>query len=124
MDIETAFLESNVETDIYIELPKGLSGDIYYKTSIGKLNKSIYGSAEYDRLFYKKLKGILIDKMGVIVSKSDPWLLKKSKLIVALYVDDILIVGDEDDINMFVSKFDKLATVITPQLWMNFLGLK
>jgi len=75
LDIETAFLESNVESDIYIELPKGLEESVNYSESMGKLNKSIYGLAESARLFYKKLKGILIDKMGFFVSKSEPCLL-------------------------------------------------
>ena len=99
MDAVTAYLYGSLDFDIYMKIHKGLKMPEAYTPrnlySI-KLQKSLYGLKQSSRMWYNRLSEYLI-KEGY---KNDPLCLcmfiKKSKsgfAIVAVYVDDINIIG-------------------------------
>jgi hypothetical protein len=69
-DIETAFLHGDLDEEIYMEVPKGLTIKDNKKLI---LRKTIYGLVQSTRKFYEKLINIL-KVIGFHVSKSDPCL--------------------------------------------------
>jgi len=70
VDIETAFLHGDLDEEIYMDVPMGLSTDPNKKLL---LRKTIYGLVQSARKFYEKLIDVL-KVIGFEVSKSDPCL--------------------------------------------------
>jgi hypothetical protein len=99
VDVETAFLHGNLQEEIYMNVPKGMSQD---DNTCLLLKKTIYGLVQSAREFCNKLLSSL-KSMGFTENKSDPCLLSRwinGKLImIGIYVDDCLVVGKEDQIH-------------------------
>lgn len=96
MDVTTAFLNGDLNEEIYMQIPEGLRT----KDNDGmvcKLEKSLYGLKQSPRQWYAKIHAYLVNELKFKASENDPCLyVRKSEssiLIIALYVDDLLIVG-------------------------------
>jgi hypothetical protein len=92
LDIKTAFLNGELEEEVYITQPEGYeSAD---KTLVGKLNKTLYGLKQAPRAWHQKLKAEL-EKLGLQESVADPGLFTNGNcqdpIFVLVYVDDLLI---------------------------------
>lgn len=94
LDIKTAFLNGELEEDVWIKQPPG------YESGYGMachLHKSLYGLKQAPRAWHAKLKEELMT-MGFRPSAADPALFIKDgipPIFLLTYVDDILIVtGD------------------------------
>lgn len=104
IDIKKAFLESHVKEDIYIKPPEGIEliGDVGNNdVKTFKLNKAIYGLVQSSLNFYQEIKKFFI-KNDYIVNPGEPCLLSKNidktKVLIGLYVDDILMSGYKNHI--------------------------
>jgi hypothetical protein len=97
MDVETAFLFGNLQEEIYMNVPKGMSQD---DNTCLLLKKTIYGLVQSAREFYIKLLSTL-KSMGFTENKSDSCLLSRwingKVVIIGIYVDYCLVAGKEDD---------------------------
>jgi len=101
MDVNNAFLHGDLHEDIYMKPPQGLpvsSGNI-----VCKLKKSLYGLKQASRQWYAKLSDTL-RSVGFQHSQNDYSLFCKQQdscsLFVVVYVDDIIVTGnDPDEIN-------------------------
>jgi hypothetical protein len=94
-DIETAFLNADLQEDIYMRRPKGTEDRTL---RVMRLLKSIYGlkqaSREWYKLFHKALSSLGLKRA---TSDTDLYTMNHSLhgvSIVLVYVDDILIVSD------------------------------
>ena len=91
-DVVTAYLTSKVRKTIYCELPPGYHIDDpkYNDDHVLLLNKALYGlkqsAFEWSDIFRKTMI-----KLGFIQSTEDDNIYVKGSIIVAIYVDDILI---------------------------------
>lgn len=91
LDIPTAFLNADVEEDIYMELPDG-----YKDAHVGmvcKLRKSLYGLKQAPRNWYLLISNFIVSVMGFKSCVSDPCLyFKRSRtgrlILLFLFVDD------------------------------------
>jgi len=75
MDVKTAFLHSELEESIFIEIPKGLHTNISSTTTNGqrmvsRLIKLIYGLKQAPRAWYVKINKLFLDH-GFQRSKED-----------------------------------------------------
>ena len=104
MDVKTAFLNGEIEEDIYIEIPEGVevtpedlaelgldkADDIDKLDLICKLEKSMYGTKQAPRFWNKKIHSVLSDELEFIRSDGDPCLYVKRTeegvMMIALYV--------------------------------------
>jgi transposase InsO family protein len=99
MDVRTAFLNGDLEQDIYMKQPEGFvaSGK---ESLVCKLRKSLYGLRQASRAWYDKIHHALVD-MGFQVLSADTcvYQLRKDSLyvLVALYVDDLLLLANSLD---------------------------
>ena len=97
MDVVTAFLNGNLEEDVYMSIPEGLITDST-KNKVCKLRKSLYGLKQSSRQWYAKIHKFSVHNLGFKSSSHDSCLYTRHKdsktLIVALYVDDLLIAGN------------------------------
>ncbi len=97
MDVITAFLNGDLDQEIYMLIPEGLRTP-ENEGMVCKLQKSLYGLKQSPRQWYAKIHDFLVGTLKFIASLNDPCLyVRKSEskiLIIALYVDDLLIVGN------------------------------
>lgn len=94
MDVTCAFLNGNLNEEVYMKQPEGfiVKGK---EQLVCKLKKSIYGLKQSPRCWNFCLDSQLLG-MGLQKSQSDPCIYNNSegeKLIVAVYVDDLIIAG-------------------------------
>lgn len=91
MDVVTAYLNSDLKEEIYMELPKT---DKHQTSNFCKLNKALYGLKQSGRAWNQKLHNELT-KIGLSQSKIDPCLyfrLESEEIfLLTIYVDDLLI---------------------------------
>ncbi len=128
MDVETAFLNGNLEEEIFMEIPDGLklinnqlllkSNEDYKKEfkkekseKVLKLKKSLYGLKQSPRCWNTRLT-IFLKEKNFIQSKTDPCLFMRSeedntKTIIAIYVDDCFILGKGKIIEVIKNMFNK-----------------
>ena len=99
MDFVTAFLNGDLDEEIYMEQPEGfvVPGQEH---RVVKLKKALYGLKQAPRQWNLKLHKFLIEQKFV-QSKLDHALYYKfencKRTYIAIYVDDLLITGDDSD---------------------------
>ncbi|GJS39232.1 retrovirus-related pol polyprotein from transposon TNT 1-94 [Tanacetum coccineum] len=96
LDINNAFLHGDLNEEVYMPVPSGYKKPLPPNT-VCKLKKSIYGPKQANRQWYIKLTTILIS-LGFIQSHDDSSIFTYYKgsdsLILLIYVDDILLAGN------------------------------
>jgi hypothetical protein len=97
MDVKTAFLNGSLEEEIYMQQPEGFV-EAGQEDKVCKLQRSLYGLKQAGRSWYQKIDGCFGD-LGFTRTHADNcvYLLRKDDilLIVALYVDDLLIIAND-----------------------------
>jgi hypothetical protein len=94
MDVTTAYLNGDLEEEIYMTQPESyVKGDY-----VCKLQRSLYGLKQSDRVWYDKINATFI-KLGFSRSNADPSVYSRISrsevLYVAIYVDDLIIIGND-----------------------------
>ncbi|TYK00058.1 hypothetical protein E5676_scaffold596G00040 [Cucumis melo var. makuwa] len=95
MDVKTAFLNGDLEEEIYMKQPEGfiVHGQ---ETKVRKLDKSFYDLKQAPKQWHEKFNNLLMSK-GFKVNESDECIYYKTEgrvcIIICLYVDDMLIFG-------------------------------
>ena len=90
MDFVTAFLNGYVEEEIYMKQPEGYEDGT---EKVCKIVKSLYGLKQAPRQWNIKLNESMIE-LGFEQLKSDTSVYIKENLIVAVYVDDCILVSN------------------------------
>ena len=96
MDARHAFLHGDSDFELYVEQPEGFV-DQGWPTAVLRLNKSLYGLKQAPRIWYLLLCETICS-LGFEVSVTDPSIYFHSQLgmILAVYVDDILVCGPSE----------------------------
>ena len=96
MDVVTAFLNGNLDEDIYMTQPPGFI-EPGQESLVCKLNKSLYGLKQSPRCWNVKLDGFL-QSLGFSQSSADQCIYMRvvegAQTIIAVYVDDLIIMSD------------------------------
>jgi len=119
MDVVTAFLNGDLHEDIYMHIPQGLQ-TAESEGKVCKLNKALYGLKQAPRQWYAKIHDYLTNELNFTSSINDPCLyirkISNMILIIALYVDDLLLIGNSK------STIDKLKGEFKKRFEMKDLG--
>jgi hypothetical protein len=113
MDVNKTLLHGDLEEEIYMKQPK------YYavkgkKELVCKMKKSLYGLKKSPRMWYKKFDTYMLG-LGFTRNKEDHCvyfkLIGDYLIYLVLYVDDMLLIGNNKDIihdvkTQLSSKFD------------------
>jgi hypothetical protein len=96
MDVKTAFLNGELEEDIYMEQPQGFLQE-GFDHLVCKLKKSLYGLKQSPRAWYQRIDSFFT-KEGFTRGQADHSLYIKQTgeylLIVLMYVDDLIILAN------------------------------
>ena len=129
VDIDNAFLNGDLDHEIYMNIPDG------YKECIGetdkgdalRLYKSIYGLVQAARQFWKKITDKLKES-GFQSSEVDPCLMHREDeeriCILIMYINDLLIIGREAAIDNAVSNLQEHFQVKKPTTLDDYLGVQ
>lgn len=109
IDVKTAFLNADLQEEIYLRLPPALRmGD-----TVWRLRKALYGLRQAAKEWYQKWSDTL-NELGFFAAKADPCLflgnIDGQSVHIVLHVDDILLFGSNTAIDALVaeigSRFD------------------
>jgi hypothetical protein len=96
MDAVAAFLNSDLEEEIYLEQPEGFAKG--GNKTVWRLRKSIYGSKQSARLWHLEVEKHLTT-IGFVKTEADSCVFFRNKKgkrsIIYLHVDNMMITGDE-----------------------------
>ena len=95
MDVKTAFLNGDLDEEIYMEQPEGFVVPGQEK-KVCKLVKSLYGLKQAPKQWHEKFDNVMMSN-GFKINECDKCVyvknLENDYVIVCLYVDDMLIIG-------------------------------
>jgi hypothetical protein len=112
MDVQTAFLYGDIDGDVYMEQPSEFDDGTGL---VCKLNKALYGLKQAPRIWYETLKGFLLAE-GFKHLESDHGIFVKDGIIMAVYMDDLLLIGQD------MSEISKLKQRLSVRFDMTDLG--
>ena len=122
LDISNAFLNGDLDQEIYMKLPPGYAerkGDSLPPNAVCKLQKSLYGLKQASRQWFLKFSTTL-SRLGFTQTYSDHTCFLKTTaslfLCVIVYVDDIIIASNTD------SEVDLLKEQLKSSLKLRDLG--
>jgi hypothetical protein len=100
LDVKSAFLNGELKEEVYVYQPPGFEME-GQEHKVYKLNKALYGLRQAPRAWNMKLDCTL-KKMGFIQSPLEHGLYarggKDSRLLVGVYVDELVVVGGCDQV--------------------------
>ncbi|RKK12657.1 hypothetical protein BFJ67_g18048, partial [Fusarium oxysporum f. sp. cepae] len=134
MDVSTAFLEGDLDEEVFIEMPEGLVEYFdqhpedrppgFSTEKICKLTKSLYGLKQAPRQWQKKLKKTL-ESLDFRQATSDTAVYHNptTGVIIITYVDDFLIMGsNKEAIQGYKARLGEIFTMTDLGPVSHFLG--
>jgi hypothetical protein len=125
IDYVQAYTQAEVETEMYMEIPKGYKIDDPSDDFVLKLNKNIYGQKQAGLVWNKHLVQRL-EKVGLKQCETDPCIFTKGKIVYILYTDDSILMGpDPKELDNLIDKMKatKLELTVEGDI-SDFLGVK
>jgi hypothetical protein len=126
MDVKTAFLNGDIEEEVYIEKSQGFEVQDR-KSHVCRLNKALYGLKQAPKAWYGRIDSFLT-RLGFTKCKADSNLyfkiMENEPEILLLYVDDLFLTGEE---NLITECKQRLVTEFEMKdlgLMHYFLGLE
>ena len=123
VDINKAFLESKIEEDIYIRTPdiiKNLDTK-FQETKFSELNRSVYGLVQDSKNFYDEIT-IYLKTKNFKIYEGELCILNKEEIYIGLYVDDLLIIGPTDQVNVLLKELKEIFEVSVEENIKEFFG--
>jgi transposase InsO family protein len=109
MDVKTAFLNGELDEEIYMAQPTGFEAK-GHERKVCRLKRSIYGLKQSSRQWYFRFHDSITSFGFEMIEEDHCLYLKRSKrsiLILSLYVDDILLAGNDID------------SIVTTKKWLS-----
>ncbi|CAG7726242.1 unnamed protein product, partial [Allacma fusca] len=126
-DVNTAFLNTDLEEEIYMKQPKGY--EVQRGNYVCKLQRGLYGLKQSPRNWHKTLK-LALTELGFMRCAYDNCLFiyqygENTRIYIAIYVDDGLMAGNDPRLmdSMLEDLSKKFEMKISPDV-KKFLGLE
>ena len=128
IDVKTAYLYGDLDEEIYMETPEGYD---LPNRKVFRLHKALYGLKQAGRQWYLELKKTLT-QFGMTQLQSEPHMFHVAKtvdgvkrtLILPVYVNDLLPIGDKVLTDEFEKHIGKYYETSPPTDAGLFLGMK
>lgn len=127
LDVKTAFLNGEIEEEVYVTQPEGFVRK-GREQMVYKLIKALYGLRQAPRAWYAKLNKCL-EELGFTRCPYEHDVYTKrigeETLIVAVYVDDLLIIGTQKSIiEQFKKQMNEVFEMSDLGLLSHYLGIE
>jgi hypothetical protein len=126
MDVKNAFLNGIIEEEVYIEQPKGFE-TFDRESHVCIIKRSLYGLKQAPCAWYTRIDSYFTG-LGFTKSEADENLyqivVEGKILIIVLYVDDLVLTGDEQLIHLCKEDLAKEFEMKNLGLLHYFLGLQ
>ena len=117
-DVEAAFLNAEIDQRMFVEFPHGMEelgfiGEDEREHYCIELNKTMYGDIAAPLRWMRTITRTMVEDLGMTQSEVDPCIFYKKDsngnllLLCAVFVDDTLITGLEDEVNKFYKEFQE-----------------
>ena len=113
MDVKMAFFYGTVKENIFIKQPAGYTDGI---SKVCMLKKALYGLKQSSQIWYNTLAGFLMSQ-GMKAINANLSVFAKKRLIIAIYVDDLLLTG------LSLDEINKAKQALSKRFHMSDLGL-
>jgi len=127
MDVKTAFLNGELDEEIYMSLPEGLEVPAGFSTPVCKLNRTLYGLKQSSRMWNKKIDEYLLSQGFQRLDTDHSIYIRRTKdslIIIAIYVDDLLLATNTITIMLtFKAELSKKFSMTDCGEVHHFLGL-
>lgn len=104
MDVKNAFLHGDLQEEVYMQPPPGFPCPLGH---VWRLRRALYGLKQAPRAWFERFSSVIL-KVGFVASEHDPALFvhtsSRGCTILLLYVDDMIITGDDPAHIDFVKK--------------------
>ena len=121
LDIKGAFLNAELDEEIYIQLPAECGGGLY------RLRKALYGLKQAPRVWYQKLRATL-EQLGFKPSQADAGVfirVSSNGEVLIVHVDDLLIFGSSAEIvDKLVAEIGAIFEITTSSGADFFIGME
>eukprot|EP00971_Amphidinium_carterae_P223685 4438370-Amphidinium_carterae.2 len=114
---------------IHVKPPREFYSSPVNQPYIWRLNKALYGLKNSPKLWQTHLVRVMVDQFKMSQLKSDACVFKNTSdsMFILSYVDDLLIIGEESEINAFMIALEKVfnlkhTTHLTSGTWIHFPG--
>ena len=118
LDIKGAFLNAELDEEIYIQLPAECGGGLY------RLRKALYGLKQAPRVWYQKL----MEQLGFKPSQADAGVfirVSSNGEVLIVHVDDLLIFGSSAEIvDKLVAEIGAIFDITTTSAADFFIGME
>jgi len=101
MDVDTAFLNPDLEEEVYMEIPEFfelVTLGVNPKQYCLRLRKALYGLKQAPRVWFKTVNAFFAD-LGFKPGNSDPNLFIRNGVYILLFVDDMLVIGKRSEVD-------------------------
>jgi hypothetical protein len=126
MDVKTMFLNGFVEEEVYIEKPEGFE-TFDRESHVCRLKRELYGMKQAPCAWYTRIESYFT-RFGFTKSEADAnlyqILVEGKILIIFIYVDDLILTGDEQMIHSCKDDLPKEFKMKDLGLLHYFLGLE
>jgi Reverse transcriptase (RNA-dependent DNA polymerase) len=124
LDFVLAFPQAPVETDLYMEIPKGFEVPNKQRDYVLKLINNLYGQKQAGRIWNKFLvKGL--QELGFQQSKVDYCVLWRQSVMLVIYTDDTIVTGPSDKlIDQAINDIGRNFEITHSPSVSDFLGVK
>ena len=116
MDVKNAFLNGELNEEVYMQPPPDLSVD---SNKVCHLRRALYGLKQAPRVWFAKFSSTIF-RLGYTANSYDSALFlrrtDKGTILLLLYVDDMIITGDD------LSGIQELKDFLSQQFEMKDLG--
>ena len=116
MDVKNAFLNWDLSEEVYMQPPPGLS---YSPDKVCQLHHALYGLKQAPQAWFAKFSST-VSRLGFFISSYDSALFLcrtgKCTILLLLYVDDMIITGDD------LSEIQELKDFLSQNFEMKDLG--
>ena len=120
LDIPTAFLNSELDSEVYTKIPKGVEE---VKDKVLRMNRGLYGLRASPKCWNKRFNQFAKEN-GLKRCDHDVCLYSGEKVWLVIFVDDILITGEEKEINKVANNLKEELRAKDLGEVNNFLGME
>lgn len=126
IDFSSAFVQADLDKPVWVHFPRGYYPEIFgtdNKDKCLELKKSLYGLSVAPKLWYEHLRTKLLAR-NFRPSEYDPCLYYRNETAIAIWVDDVVMIGkDTRELDKIIDELRQEFTITDEGTLSQYLGI-